>query len=96
MNRKKYSETFRREAVRKLELRGERTAEEISRELGIAPSQLYAWRKKYKDTVAEARAERGESLEEEVKRLRGEVKHLKRQQEILKKATAFFAKESER
>ena len=61
MPNRKHSEDFKREAVRRLEMRGERT-------------------------LAEARKERGEPLEEEVKRLRSEVAYLKRQQEILKKA----------
>jgi transposase len=40
------------------------------------------------------RKERGETPEEELKRLRRENAQLKRDKEILKKATAFFAKEN--
>lgn len=96
MERKKYTEEFKREAVRQLELRGDRTAGAVATSLGVHEGQLYAWRKKYGDTAAQAREERGESPEQEVKRLRRENAYLRRQQEILKKATAFFAKECDR
>ena len=94
-NRRKFTEDFRREAVRLLEHRGKRTAVEVAAELDVSAAQLYQWKKKYPDTAAAARDERGESPEQELKRLRREVAYLKRQQEILKKATVFFAKESE-
>ena len=93
--RTKYTDDFKREAVRQLEERGRRTAEEVGVSVGVAPALLYKWRRQYQEVVAEVRAERGESPEEEVKRLRAEVAKLRRQKEILKKAAAFFAQESE-
>lgn len=92
---RKYTDEFKREAVRQLEERGTRSAREVGASLGVAPTLLYKWRKRNQQVVAEVRAERGESPEEEVKRLRAEVAKLRRQKEILKKATAFFAQESE-
>ncbi len=70
MERKAYPESFKREAVGELELRGQRTALSVGEELGVKPKQLYNWRRKYTDTTAEAREERGEMLEQEVKLLR--------------------------
>lgn len=96
MERKKYTESFKREAVRKCELRGERTVSEVAEELGIKPKQIYNWRLKYADTTVQAREERGETLEQEVKRLRKENRELKEERTILKKATAFFARETGR
>lgn len=91
--RKKYTEEFKREAVRLLETRGERTAADVASGLGVAENLLHRWRQVYSDTAAQVRQERGETPEEELKRLRREVTRLKQERDILKKATAFFAKE---
>lgn len=94
--RRKFSEEFKREAVRQLELRGNRSGVGVAAGLGVKLSQIYDWRRKYADTAAAARQERGESPEEEVKRLRREVAELRKDREILKKAAAFFAKDGDR
>jgi len=94
--RRKFREEFKREAVRQLELRGDRSGEAVATGLGVKLSQIYEWRRKYEDTAAAARKERGESPEEEVKRLRREVAELRQDKEILKKAAAFFAKDGDR
>ena len=93
---KAYSDDFRREAVRLTE---SRPVTQVARELGIHPETLRGWRR-----LARARGEDGRgtngtsatvpSLEEENRRLRREVERLREEREILKKATAFFAKES--
>lgn len=62
--------------------------------LGVSQAQLYDWRRKYADVAKSIREERGETPEEELKRLRRENHQLRRDREILKKAAAFFAKES--
>ena len=91
---KKYPEEFKREAVRLLLARGERTVAEIANDLGVSPKQLYNWRRTY-DTEGElSRNAEGETLEQEVRRLRREVQRLRTDQAILKKAAAFFAKEN--
>ena len=92
--RRKYPEEFKREAVRLLEARGERTVADVASSIGVAENLLHSWRQRYADTVAQVRQERGETPEEELKRLRREVSRLKMEREILKKAAAFFAKEN--
>ncbi len=92
--RKKYTEEFKREAVRLVESRGERTIGDVAESLGVAENLLHNWRRKYSETAAEVRQQRGETPEEELKRLRRENAQLKRDKEILKKAAAFFAKEN--
>jgi transposase len=52
---------------------------------------LHQWRKKLGSQIADTGEE---TPEQELKRLRREVADLKREREILKKATAFFAKEN--
>ncbi len=92
--RRKYTEEFKREAVRQLETRGDRPARDVAESLGVAENLLYSWRRKYADVTETVRAERGETPDEELKRLRREVHQLRRDKEILKKAAAFFAKET--
>ena len=91
--RRTYTDEFRREAVRMMMTRGERSVADVASSLGVAESLLHLWRKKYPDTAQAVRRERGETPEDELKRLRREVAQLKRDKEILKKAAAFFAKE---
>jgi transposase len=92
--RRKYTDEFKREAVRLVESRGERSVSDVAASLGVADNLLHAWKRQFADTVEAVRTERGETPEEELKRLRRENAQLKREQEILKKAAAFFAKES--
>ena len=90
--RRRFSEEFRSEAVRLLETSG-RLRSEIARELGIDETVLKRWQQRVN---GELRAP-GELVprqveDEEVKRLRRENARLKMEVEILKKATAFFAR----
>jgi transposase len=92
--RKQYPEEFKREAVRLMMARGERTVAEIASDLGVSPKQLYNWRRTYGTEAQRGCNAEGETLEQEVRRLRREVQRLKTDQAILKKAAAFFAKEN--
>lgn len=87
---KQYSKEFKEEAVALVREQGY-SVPEAAQSLGIASNMLYRW----KDQI-EARLD-GKILSEdergELKRLRKEVKTLRMEKEILKKASAFFAKE---
>jgi transposase len=93
---KRYSREFKAEAVR-LVLTGEVSVEQAGKDLGVAYSTLHSWvaaaQRHKKKKVVELPTE--VSLEAEVRRLRKENEILKMEREILKKATAFFAKENE-
>ena len=92
--RKKHPEEFKREAVRLLETRGERTVADVAASLGVAENLLQAWRHKYGKAVEQQRIERGgETPEEELKRLRRENTQLKQEREVLKKSVAFFVRD---
>lgn len=93
-NRKRHAEEFKREAVRLMETRGDRSIADVAEGLGVLTNQLYDWRHKYSDVRQVVRDARGETPEEELKRLRREVARLNREREILVKAAAFFAKEN--
>ncbi|MFN8705605.1 MAG: transposase [Planctomyces sp.] len=87
---KKYTEEFRRDAVRMIESEGLTTAE-VGRRLGVNANLLRKWRQTY-GKKSETQAAQSD-LEAEVRRLRDENRRLLMEREILKKAAAFFANE---
>ena len=87
---KRYPTEFKEEAVALVTEQGY-TVAEAARSLGIRPNQLYDWKAKLeaeKSSAALTADERTELTE-----LRKENKRLRMEKEILKKASAFFAKE---
>ena len=93
--RKKYTEEFKRDAVRMMRGRGTRTVAEIADDLGVPANHLHRWAKLFDADAVAKRNEQGETLEDEVRRLRKENERLRMEKTILKKAAAFFAKDSE-
>ena len=95
VKRRQHAEEFKIEAVRLLLNRGERTVSEIAENLGVNPNQLQRWRKRYEKEVLNPREHARETAEQtEIRRLKKENEQLRMEREILKKAAAFFAKES--
>ncbi len=95
--RKQFSREFKKEAVRLLE-EGRKPGADLARELGIKRNQLYKW-KETMDTHGEGafpgkgRRPKRESQVEEVAKLKRELSIIKEENDILKKAAAFFARE---
>ncbi|MFT5112725.1 MAG: transposase [Parasphingorhabdus sp.] len=87
---KTYGKEFKEEAVALVHSQGY-TVPEAARSLGLAVSMLYRWKQEIEDRQMGKGLAEGER--EELKRLRQENKHLRMEREILKKASAFFAKE---
>ena len=88
-----YPLEFRREAVRLLRISG-RSIPQLATELGCSPQSLRNWSRRL--DVDGGKAEGLSSEErEELRRLRREVRTLTEEREILRKAAAFFAKDSE-
>ncbi len=87
---KPYPAEFKEEAVALILDQGY-SVSEAAKSLGIGTSLLYKWKEKY-EAEREGSA-MSEDERSELKRLRREVKSLRMEKEILKKASAFFAKE---
>jgi transposase len=87
-----YSKEFREEAVRLLRSGG-RSVPQLARELGCSPQSLRNWANQI-DVDAGRREGLTSDEREELRRLRRELKVVTEEREILKKAAAFFAKES--
>ena len=95
--RKAFSKEFKEEAVRLLE-EGKKSGSDLARELGIRRNQLYKW----KETIelhgkgafpGSGRRARHEKQAEEIAQLKRQLRHVTEENEILKKAAAFFARE---
>ena len=93
--RSKYSKEFKDDAVNLVKAAGYSRAE-AARRLDISPSILGRWvRESESDEKArEAGQPSKKELKAEILRLKVENKRLEMEREILKKAAAFFAKES--
>jgi transposase len=87
----RFSEDFRREAVR-LARESERSLTELATELGVSRATLRNWLRDIPVGKPTA-AGRVLTLEEQVRQLKKENERLREEREILKKATAFFARE---
>jgi len=88
--RREYSWEFKREAVRLLK-QGDLSQAQVARDLGINATLLGRWRALLERE--EPGAGNGVDLEE-LRRLRRENARLREERDILKKAAAYFAKES--
>lgn len=88
-----YPPEFRREAVELARTSGKPVAQ-VARDLGVSGQTLHTW---IKQADVDAGKREGLSTEEreELRRLRRENRTLVQEREILKKAAAFFARESE-
>ncbi len=90
--RRKYTDEFRRDAV-KLVTEQRYSMAEAARNLGVHANLLRTWKLKIKAEDSQHGAGLGEDERLELARLRAENKRLQMERDILKKATAFFANE---
>ena len=92
--RRKHSREFKLEAV-KLVVEQGRTVYDVAQSLGVNPGLLQRWKSQLKSEGALAFPGNGRphAADEEVLRLRKELAQVRQEREILKKATAYFAKE---
>lgn len=88
MSSSKFSDEFKRDAVAQITERGY-PVREVSERLGVSRYSLYAWKKKF------SKASSGEAEKDtEIRRLRKELARVSEERDILKKATAYFARDA--
>lgn len=90
-----YTKEFKLEALRLMD-ESNRPNSEIAMQLGIRRNQLYKWKEQMTKKGDVPSAKRGRPKKEdqsELATLRQENKRLKEDNEILKKAAAYFARE---
>ena len=93
---RRFAKEFEEEAVRLVRTSG-RTQREVADDLGIGLSTLVRWIGRHRDRLAGDRGEPGQAdIAVELKRLRRENEILRQERDILKRATAFFAREGSR
>jgi transposase len=95
MRNNNYSVDYKLQAVEMLKNSG-KTQRDVAKELGVSDSTLSKWSRQYELGMFQKPSESkvASSSEREIQRLTAELKRKTMEVEILKKATAFFAKES--
>lgn len=93
--RKQYSKEFKLDAISLVQDQGYSRAE-AAKSLGINAGMLGRWIKEFQQEDGQAFRGNGKLTpeQEEIRRLKEENRRLKMEKEILKKATVFFAKET--
>jgi transposase len=97
--RRKFDETFKREAVQNW-LQSDKSAEVISEELGLQANQLYAWKKAFGLGAAGGKAaERPKAgsaadLQSQLDAARREIARISEQRDILKKTLGILSEPS--
>ncbi len=89
--RQRYTEEFKVGAVKQVTERGHSVAEVAGR-LGMSGHSLYAWIKRYAGSPVEQAQRQG--TQEELRQLKAELRRVTEERDILKKAAAYFAKQS--
>ncbi len=92
MKGKRYTEEFKKEAVKQVTERGYSVAD-VAQRLGTTTHSLYAWMKKYGEPSPRL-ADKAD-LEAENARLKADLRRMTEERNILKKAAAYFASDHE-
>ena len=94
-----YTEEFRKEAVLRSRKPGQTTAS-VAKELGVSPQQIYNWRRQFsrlsdKQFNSINGVDYSKKETEEVRKLKRELATVKKENEFLKKVSAYFANHQE-
>ncbi|SLN74163.1 Transposase [Oceanibacterium hippocampi] len=87
MGKVNFTEDFKRDAVAQITERGYPVAE-VSQRLGVSQHSVYAWKRKCVQPLG------GDDRDAEIRRLKGELVRVTEERDILKKATAYFARDA--
>lgn len=87
MSKANFSDDFKQDAVAQITERGY-PVREVSERLGVSTHSLYAWKKKFSQPSG------GDDKDVEICRLKRELSRVTEERDILKKATAYFARDA--
>lgn len=90
MSGKRYTDEFKKEAVKQVTERGY-SVTEVADRLGVTSNSLYTWIKRF--SGKEKKAETQDRAE--IAKLKSELRRVTEERDILKKAAAYFAKDHE-
>jgi transposase len=90
MGRGNFTEEFRLDAIKQVRERGHSVAD-VAQRLGVSTHSLYGWMKRYSASLPVAAKE---DQTAEIRRLKQELSRVTEERDILKKATAYFAKDA--
>lgn len=91
--RRRFSDEFKVDAVSLVIDQGY-SVSDAARRLGLERSMLDRWCRKHRQQITGTPGRQEDERDIEIKKLREEVRKLQIEKDILKKAAAFFAKES--
>ncbi len=95
VTRRQFTDAFKSEAVRLTRESG-RPVAQVARELGISDNVLYRWRSEQLQVESQGRTRQAVRAEQdELTRLRRENETLRQERDFLRRAAAFFARESQ-
>ena len=90
MGKSHFAEDFKFDAIKQITERGHSVAD-VSKRLGVSTHSLYGWMKRY---AASPTAAVKDDQSAEIRRLKQELARVTEERDILKKATAYFAKDA--
>lgn len=90
MGNVRFTEDFKLDAIKQITERGYSVAE-VSQRLGVSTHSLYTWMKRY---AASPGTTAKDDQSSEIRRLKQELARVTEERDILKKATAYFAKDA--
>ena len=88
MSKANFGDEFKRDAVMQITERGFAVAD-VSQRLGVSAHSLYAWKRQFAKVVS------GDAAKDvEIRQLKRELARVTEERDILKKATAYFARDA--
>ena len=92
MSRSKYSDEFKAQVVREV-IEKDRTIASVAASYDLVPQTVGNWVARYKKDHMSQADEKDVAESAEIRRLKAQLHELRQENEFLKKAAAFFAKE---
>lgn len=93
MRNARYTSEFKAEAIKQVTERGHAVVE-VSKRLGVSDKSLYLWLKQSREQVS-PNPQGMISLKQELMRTKAELRRTTEERDILKKAAAYFARQSD-